>query len=142
MCATTYLQHVLYGALSAGWGRTNDRIHSGPVMYVMCLHPAWCFEMPHECHVPAAGYPSSCIFQPVVYLQGGRAQRIEMLLLHEFHARKYILPDKASYRDRDAAAGGTQGTTGAKSKAGKSGKGAKNKAKNSGECWPPLFRAH
>lgn len=27
-------------------------------------------------------------------LQGNRAQRIEMLLLHEFHRRKFLLPDK------------------------------------------------
>ena len=27
-------------------------------------------------------------------LAGQRAQRIEMLLLHEFHDRKFILPDK------------------------------------------------
>jgi len=34
-------------------------------------------------------------------LQGARAQRIEMLLLHEFHARKFILPDKLSYKDKE-----------------------------------------
>jgi DNA polymerase alpha subunit A len=37
-------------------------------------------------------------------LQGARAQRIEMLLLHEFHARKFILPDKLSQRDKAALA--------------------------------------
>jgi hypothetical protein len=37
-------------------------------------------------------------------LQGARAQRIEMLLLHEFHARKFILPDKLSKRDKAALA--------------------------------------
>lgn len=31
-------------------------------------------------------------------LQGQRAQRIEMLLLHEFHQRKFMLPDKLSIK--------------------------------------------
>ena len=31
-------------------------------------------------------------------LAGQRVQRIEMLLLHEFHARKFILPDKLSQK--------------------------------------------
>lgn len=42
-------------------------------------------------------------------MQGQRAQRIEMLLLHEFYGRKFLLPDKLSQRDRDriaAAQGG------------------------------------
>lgn len=42
-------------------------------------------------------------------MQGQRAQRIEMLLLHEFYSRKFLLPDKLSQRDRDriaAAQGG------------------------------------
>lgn len=31
-------------------------------------------------------------------LQGQRAQRIEMLLLHEFHQQKFMLPDKLSIK--------------------------------------------
>jgi hypothetical protein len=31
-------------------------------------------------------------------LQGQRAQRIEMLLLHEFHHQKFMLPDKLSIK--------------------------------------------
>ena len=31
-------------------------------------------------------------------LQGQRAQRIEMLLLHEFHKQKFMLPDKLSIK--------------------------------------------
>ena len=34
-------------------------------------------------------------------LQGQRAQRIEMLLLHEFHRQKFMLPDKMKSKDRE-----------------------------------------
>ena len=39
-----------------------------------------------------------------VAAQGQRAQRIEMLLLHEFYGRKSLLPDKLTSRERDALA--------------------------------------
>lgn len=35
-------------------------------------------------------------------LAGGRAQRNEFILLHEFHRQKYICPDKLSFNDRKA----------------------------------------
>ncbi len=42
-------------------------------------------------------------------LQGARSQRIEWLLLHEFHKRKFLLPDKTWGKDRDAAAAAAAG---------------------------------
>jgi len=55
-------------------------------------------------------------------LQGARAQRIEMLLLHEFHDRKFILPDKLNARDK-AAQAAAQASKSAKSKGAKGKKG-------------------
>ena len=42
-----------------------------------------------------------------VDVQGQRAQRIEMLLLHEFYRRKFLLPDKLTAKDRDRLAAST-----------------------------------
>ena len=54
-------------------------------------------------------------------LQGQRAQRIEMLLLHEFYARKFLLPDKLTQRDRDRiAASQPQPPDGAETQPGRS----------------------
>lgn len=38
-------------------------------------------------------------------LQGARAQRVEYLLLHEFHIRKFILPDKLSQKEKEKEVG-------------------------------------
>jgi DNA polymerase alpha subunit A len=42
-------------------------------------------------------------------LAGARAQRIEMLLLHEFHSRKFLLPDKLTARDKERLAAAREG---------------------------------
>jgi hypothetical protein len=59
-------------------------------------------------------------------LQGARAQRIEMLLLHEFHDRKFILPDKLTARDKAAQVAAQASKNAAK---GKGAKGKKAEAK-------------
>ena len=51
-------------------------------------------------------------------LQGNRAQRIEMLLLHEFHRRKFLLPDKPQKGGGAAAAADKRGATQAATPAG------------------------
>lgn len=48
---------------------------------------------------------ATLLMRPVLAtLQGQRAQRIEMLLLHEFHSRKFLLPDRLSQRERERLA--------------------------------------
>ncbi len=41
--------------------------------------------------------------------QGQRAARIEMLLANEFYSRKFMLPDRMSFKDRAARSAGAGG---------------------------------
>ena len=58
--------------------------------------------MPARCEQNSRNSRSQTSFLPP--LQGQRAARIEMLLAHEFHGRKFMLPDRLTARDRDRAA--------------------------------------
>ncbi|CAI5962356.1 unnamed protein product [Closterium sp. NIES-64] len=49
-------------------------------------------------------------------LQGSRAQRIEYLLLHEFHRRKFMLPDKLTTKEKEAAISSAAATASGKKK--------------------------
>lgn len=60
-----------------------------PSLFTSCIRPSPC---------------SACLSLSwcAMHLQSQRAQRIEMLLLHEFYARKFMLPDKMTQREREA----------------------------------------
>jgi len=63
-------------------------------------------------------------------LHGGRAQRNEFILLHEFHRHKFICPDKLSFNDRKALA--ANANTAAEQGDGKGGNKAAKKDKYKG----------